>query len=414
MRIPIAYLASYVLSLLGNSIAAVALPLIVLQSTGSPLGAGTVAAATAIPALLAGLFMGVVIDRINRRTSSVVADVISAAAIAALPLVDLVTDLDISWFVLFGILGSLGDVPGMTARETLLPAIVRHGRISAERILGLREGLGAVAFLLGPAVAGVLVTVFEGSTVLWITAATSAAAALVTLLIPRAVGRLPGDTPPATPSARQVAGELRDGWTALIRSPFLVSLTVIGMVTAVVLAALQGLLLPVYFVSIDSPGLLGLVLSALAVGVLVSGFGYAAFGARGRRRAWFLAGLLVSTAGVAVLLTLASPPIVFLGAALLGLGSGLLSGPLGVLTIERVPESLRGRILSTQNAVTTAAPAAGILGTGALVETTNLGVASLALGAVWLLAVVVAVAARSLRNLEPETTDGAGADADAQ
>lgn len=36
--IPFAYLASYLLSLLGNSIAGVALPLIVLQVTGSALG----------------------------------------------------------------------------------------------------------------------------------------------------------------------------------------------------------------------------------------------------------------------------------------------------------------------------------------------------------------------------------------
>ena len=70
--IPFAYLASYLLSLLGNSLAGIALPLIVLQVTGSALGAGAVAAATAVPAVFAGLLMGVVIDRINRRTSSVV------------------------------------------------------------------------------------------------------------------------------------------------------------------------------------------------------------------------------------------------------------------------------------------------------------------------------------------------------
>ena len=89
--IPVAYLASYLLSLLGNSIAGIALPLIVLQITGSALSAGTVAAATAIPAVLAGLLLGVVIDRINRRTSSVVTDLISAASIAALPIVDMIS-----------------------------------------------------------------------------------------------------------------------------------------------------------------------------------------------------------------------------------------------------------------------------------------------------------------------------------
>jgi len=168
----VAYLASFFLSLLGNAVAAVALPLIVLQTTGSALGAGVVAASTAIPAVLAGLFMGVVIDRINRRTSSVATDLVSAAAVAALPVVDAVSGLTIGWFVLLGVIGSLGDVPGMTAREALLPAVVRHSGVAADRLVGLREALGAVALLVGPAMAGTLMTVLEGATVLWITAAT--------------------------------------------------------------------------------------------------------------------------------------------------------------------------------------------------------------------------------------------------
>ena len=411
MRVPLVYLTSYVLSLLGNSIAAIALPLIVLQSTGSALAAGTIAAATTVPALVAGLFMGVVIDRINRRTSSVVTDLISAAAIAALPIVDLVSGLNLGWFVLFGILGSVGDVPGMTARETLLPAVVRAGRISVERLTGLREGLGAVAFLVGPAIAGVLISFFDGSTVLWITAATSAGAALITLLIPRAVGRLPTDAAIAPASVPQIARELRDGWRGLARSRFLVALTVIGVLSAFVLASLQGLILPVYFLAIDSPGLLGFVLSALAVGILIGGSTFAAVGRRVARRIWFLGGLAISTAGFAVLVTLGSPALVFVGAGLLGLGSGFLNGPIGVLTMERVPDVLRGRILSTQNALMTVAPSVGLLGASVLVETTTVGVAAIAVGAVWLVAVVVAISARSLRNLEPEDETRAGTDA---
>lgn len=222
---PLAYLSSYVLSLLGNSIAAIALPLIVLQTTGSALGAGVVAAATAIPAVVAGLAMGVVIDRINRRTSSVITDLISAASIAALPIVDLITGLSLGWFVLFGIIGSLGDVPGMTARETLLPAVVRHSGVSAERLIGLREALGAVALLIGPAIAGVLITALDGSTVLWITAGTSFAAALITLLIPHRVGSIavePLDAPKVSSW-----GQLREGWRALTSNRFLLAVTTI-------------------------------------------------------------------------------------------------------------------------------------------------------------------------------------------
>ncbi|MFD1859346.1 MFS transporter [Aeromicrobium camelliae] len=250
--VSVAYLGSYFLSLLGNAIAAVALPLIVLQTTGSVLGAGAVAAATALPAVVAGVLMGVIIDRIDRRFSSVLTDLISGASIAALPLVDLVTDVNVGWFALFGLIGSLGDVPGMTAREALVPAIVRHGAMEAERLVGLRESTGALAVILGPAAAGGLMAAFDGATVLWVTAATSLAAALATLLLPRSVGTIRREEHGAEPGTSW--SQLREGWTLLFRtSPFLLTTTAMNTVLVAVLAAMQSLVLPVHFTEIGTP-----------------------------------------------------------------------------------------------------------------------------------------------------------------
>ena len=402
--LPVTYLASHVLSLLGNSIAGIALPLIVLSTTGSALGAGTVAAATAIPAVLAGLFMGVVIDRINRRTSSVVTDLISATSIAALPIVDLVSGLNLGWFVLFGIIGSLGDVPGMTAREALLPAIVRHGNLSAERLMGLRESLSAVAIFVGPAAAGTLMVLFDGSTVLWITAATSLLAALITLLIPKAVGVLVADdgSRASTPVGSGWS-QLRDGWRALFRSPFLVATTALSLVSVFVLAGLQGLVLPVYFTLVDQPGLLGFVLSALALGMLVGGGAYAFAGTRGPRRAWFVIGMIGTTIGIGLISLLTSVWVVFAGAFVLGAASGLFGSLMGVLMIERIPEQLRGRIMGTQNALTTAAPSVGIMLAAVLTEYASVNAAALVLLGAWGCAFVYGLAARPLRTLEPQS-----------
>jgi MFS family permease len=401
--LPVAYLSSYVLSLLGNSIAGIALTLIVLQTTGSALGAGSVAAATAIPAVLAGLFMGVVIDRINRRTSSVVTDLISAASVAALPLVDMVSGLNLGWFILLGVIGSLGDVPGMTAREALLPAIVRHGGISAERLMGVRESLGAVAILVGPAAAGTLMVLFDGSTVLWITAATSLLAALVTLLIPRHVGAITqNDGTLAERPAGSGWAQLRDGWRVLFRSRFLITVTMVSLISVLVLAALQGLVLPVYFTQLEQPGMLGFVLSALALGMLVGGGVYAAFGTRGPRRVWLILGLGGTTVGIALIALLASAWVVFVGAFVVGLSSGLFGSLMGALMIERIPEVMRGRIMGTQNAMMTAAPPIGIVLGAIATEYLSVNAAALMLLAVWGCAFVFSLFARSLRKLDPE------------
>ncbi|MBT2484011.1 MULTISPECIES: MFS transporter [unclassified Microbacterium] len=397
-----AYLASYLLSLLGNSLAAIALPLLMLQVTGSVLGAGIVSAATAIPALLAGLFMGVVIDRINRRTSSVITDLISALCIAALPLVDLISGLSLGWFVLFGILGSLGDVPGMTAREALLPAVVRRSGIPAERLTGIRESLGAVALLLGPAAAGTLIVLVGGTAVLWITAATSLAAALLTLLIPRRVGAIDRDREADAAAPRSNGWtQLRDGWRVLLRSRFLVATTILGTLSVTVLAALQGLLLPVYFTLVEQPGMLGFVLTAMAAGMLISGMIYALFGSRGRRRVWFVVGAIGMTIGFAVIASLASVWVVLVGGFVTGAATGLFSSLMGVLMIERIPERMRGRIMGTQNALTTVAPALGIMAAAVLTELSDVRVAAIAVAALWIIALAVALFARSLRNLDP-------------
>lgn len=403
--VPVFYLASYVLSLLGNSIAGIALPLIVLQITGSALDAGAVAASTAIPAVLAGLLMGVVIDRINRRTSSIITDLVSAASIAALPLIDMISGLSLGWFILFGIIGSLGDVPGMTARDALLPAIVRNGNISAERLIGLQESLGAVAILLGPAAAGTLMVLFDGSTVLWVTAATSLAAALTTLMIPHRVGMIMTDDSATAATTGSGWAQLRDGWKVLFRSSFLLTATTISMASIFVLAAFQGLILPVYFTAIEQPGLLGFVLSALAFGMLAGGGVYAAYGTRGSRRGWFITGLMGTTIGIVLIATLSAVWVIYVGAFVVGVSSGFLGSLLGVLMIERIPENMRGRIMGTQNALMTAAPPVGIVLAAVITEYAGVNSAAVILAVLWAGAAIVALFTRSMRTLDPKNSD---------
>jgi MFS family permease len=401
--IPVLYLSSYALSLLGNSIAAIALPLLLLQTTGSLLSTGTLALSTAIPAFMVGLLAGVVIDRINRRTSSIVTDLISAVAIAALPIVDFITGLSLGWFILFGIIGAMGDVPGTTAREAMLPAIVRHGDLTAERMIGLRESIGALVLVIGPAAAGTLMTVFDGSTVLWITAATSGAAALLTMLIPRRVGAL-AQTPlglPRLPGA-SAWSQLAEGWRVLFRSDRLLrGVTVLSLMMVVVITALQGIVLPAHFTLIEQPGLLGFVLTSLAGGTLVGGLLYTVLAARGSRRRWFVLGIVGSVAGVAIIAALPVVWVLFLGAFVLGLSIGMFSSLIGVLTIETIPEHMRGRIMGTQNSLMMVAAPLGMVLVAVIGEHFDLRAAGITMAALWAVSGIVALIAPALRNLKP-------------
>ncbi len=85
-RTPLVLLESAtVLSGTGNGAAAVVLPWLILDRTGSAVATGVVAAATFLPLLGSSLVAGTVVDRVGRRRSAVVADAMSAASVAAIP-----------------------------------------------------------------------------------------------------------------------------------------------------------------------------------------------------------------------------------------------------------------------------------------------------------------------------------------
>ena len=81
------YLGSYSLSLLGNGISSVLFPPLVLAKTGDLLAAGVLASISAAVFAVVGVLAGVVVDRVNLRTVSIISDMLSATLVAALPVV---------------------------------------------------------------------------------------------------------------------------------------------------------------------------------------------------------------------------------------------------------------------------------------------------------------------------------------
>lgn len=396
-RIIFFYLTSFGTSLMGNSITAIALPLVVLFTTGSPLSAGVVAIAAAVPAALAGLLMGSLVDRINRRTAAILSDVISAVALLILPIVDLTIGLSLGWFVAVAILNSFGDVPGITAREAMLPAIAKAATTDPSRLIGLRESLAGVSLLLGPAIAGILVSAFQPVTVLWITSGLAAAAALLTAAVPkRATVLAPDHTESST---TRPARSMFYGLGVIARSPLLRGLVLLGMALAIVLAATQGMVIPVHFAFRDEPQFVGFVLSALAAGLLVGGGSFAALGHRIPHRMWFIAGLVLVAVGFSVIGVLGPVWSIFAGAAIVGLGGGSMNAVIGLAFIENVDDSQRGTVLGAQNAIMTLVPAAGIGVAALLIEVSGLSLATTALTALWILAALGALLTPRLRRL---------------
>jgi MFS family permease len=399
-HLPVLYLTSYGISLLGNSVTAIALPLLVLLTTGSPGDAGLVAIAAAVPAAIAGLLMGSLVDRINRRTAAVLSDVISAVALALLPIIDAMVGLSLGWFIAIAVLNSFGDVPGITAREAMLPALARAAAMDASRLIGLRESIGGVSMLVGPAAAGVLVAALEPVAVMWVTAAIAASAALLTLLLPpRTTAHERGAS---SSSPRAAFASVFRGAGIIAGSPLLRALVLLMLALGVVLAALQGMVIPVHFAFQGESSMVGFVLSAIAVGLLLGGGLFAVLGDRIPRAGWLFGGIVVIAAGLLVLGTLGPVWTIFTGAAIAGLGGGAMNAVVGLTFVEAVEERRRGAVLGAQNALLTLVPAAGIGGAALLIETGSAQLAATVLAGLWVLAAIAALLSPRLRRLGTE------------
>jgi MFS family permease len=142
-------------SLLGDYIAVLALPLFVLELTGSALDLGLTTAFETLPVLLFGFAAGVALDRFAIKRALIIADLGRAGAFAALG-VAVAADVAEVWMVFLAafLVGSLG-VMFDAGLQAWLPALLPESSL-----LGINTRLQFVrtmAWTIGPPIAGYLV-----------------------------------------------------------------------------------------------------------------------------------------------------------------------------------------------------------------------------------------------------------------
>ena len=106
-----AYFGSFFISLLGNSIANVVLPVLILVSTGQVIVAGLAALVSGASTFVFGLLSGPVIDHYDRRIVAAIGDFVSASSIGLLAVVGTFGQLSPAWFLTCAFLSGIGDLP---------------------------------------------------------------------------------------------------------------------------------------------------------------------------------------------------------------------------------------------------------------------------------------------------------------
>ena len=158
------YWTGQTISNLGSSITLFALPLLVYKLTGSALNLGITTAAEFLPYLLFGLILGAWTDRVNRKRMMIGTDIARALIIASIPLLAFLGILPVWWIYIVAFIhatlticfqaGEFAAIPSLVDQDDLVTA---NGRIQASY---------SGASILGPLLAGVLVTLVPLSALL--------------------------------------------------------------------------------------------------------------------------------------------------------------------------------------------------------------------------------------------------------
>lgn len=403
-RLPFLQLeAATVLSGAGNGAALVVLPWIALELTGSAGSAGLLAAATAVPLLASSLVSGTVVDTLGRRATSIVSDLMSAASVAAIPIVAHVVGLDMPWLIALAVLGAVFDPAGVTARETMLPAAAARAALPLHRANGIHEAVWGVAFLLGSGIGGVLIAWVGAVPALWFTAvAFLASAVLVAAMRVDDAGR-----PAEHPAPDGFWSGTRDGLRFVWRDHLLRALLITTAVLVSVYMPVEGVLLPVEFEAQQEPGRLGLVVMAMSLGGIAGALGYGLVGRRWRRSAVYRGALVLT--GVFLMVLAALPPfgVMLAASVLIGVAYGPVGPLVNIAMQTRSPEHMRGRVVGIITSAEYAAGPFGYLIVGAATERFGVQPTFLAVGATVLAVAVAALAVRPLDELDrlPEPTE---------
>lgn len=325
-------------SAFGDAFAVIAIPLLVLDATGSLRMMGVVTALAGISAMLTGIFCGALVDRVDRRRLMVVSDLARVVLCFIVPAVWWWHGPHL-WVVIAVamLLAAFGMLFGVTY-VTAVPNLVDMSTITqANGLLGASESL---AYAIGPAVAGLVIAEYGAPAAIGIDGITFlvSAATLISLRF-----RTPQAAAP--PREERVLDEFTQGVRFLASSPLFRWITA---TTAVILFFVTGLNDLVIFYVKEQLLLgdleVGIVFAFSSIGAVVCGLTIAKLRERFGFGWCYLFGTLIE--GVALIVVGFGPGLVVLSLVMLVASfSGTIRGTL-TMTIrqELTPDHLLGRV----------------------------------------------------------------------
>ena len=386
----------------GSEIGMLAYPLLILALTHSAVLAGIVATAREVALIGLQLPAGALSDRLDRRLTMIVCDVMRAVLLVALGV--LIAVHLASWPVVLVISVVEGSASAIfnPAATAALPGIVADGQL--EEAWAATEARTWGASLAGTALGGVLFGL--GRAVPFLADAVSYAASFGT--VSRIRGRF---RPERTAGRKALWREAADGMRLVWQVPILRA----TVITApLVNFAFNGVLFTIILAMRQhgtSTAVIGLVQAAIMTGGLVGGLVAPRLQGRMSVRTITIVMFVAETLLFGVAALLIPSPVVALPVAIVPLLAPAGNAALFAVMLRSAPEEMRGRVTNTVSMVAMALAALAPLVAGLLVQHTSGAWAIGAFAATMAVGTVLCLMLRGLRDVgSPAEAPVAGPD----
>jgi MFS family permease len=364
-------LVSQSVSAMGDAVSATAMPLLIFALTGSGLVMGIVGAISTAADFVMGTVAGALADRGDRKRMMFISDLGRAILTALIPItvfiggptlaVVLLVAAPLAVFRAFFRAGYLSSMPNLVGRSQLA------------RGTGLLETAFSAAFILGPALAGLLVTVIGPGETLAVDAASYAISSVGLVLIGREL-KAPADRPKT-----RIVDDIREGLVYVLRHPVLRTMILLfALTSAITIPIAAAMTFRIVRDLGQSPAAFGLTLTGLGVGTLfgalfASRLSHTTNVARVLLGAVFLTGApLIAAAAVPSL------PVIIVLTAVSGAGEAAFAVVYISVRAANSPDALLGRVASTARVMALGLMPIGSLIGGVLIDWVG-GTATLAI-----------------------------------
>jgi len=300
-----------------------------------------------LPYAVIGPFIGILVDRYNRKAVIIAADLTVASAAAVLPLAAMHSELPLWMIMAVLFIRSVGSAFHSTALNAATPMLVPAEELT--KCAGYSQSVQSLSYVLSPALAAVLYSIWPLSALagLDVAGALAASGAVAMVRIPELEAEQRSTKP-------NWWDELREGFTALRKDKGLFALLMVGtlyMLIYMPINALYPLMSMDYFGG--TPVHLSITESAYALGMLVGGLVLGLAGSVKKRIPLVAGSIMVMGLSLTVSGLLRSNQFIVFAmcCAAMGLSVPFFSGIHTALFQERISPEYLGRVFSLTGSI---------------------------------------------------------------